>query len=252
VVAHHLAKVRVAGSNPVIRSRLDNLRIGAIERTPGPLVEWPSGEATACKAVHTGSIPVSTSFYLWRVLDPQEQPARLAQRESASLTRKRSLVQSQYRAPREEPRSSVPGFFSYGVQLGFTHDEGFLGVHMRMWRSGSASPCQGEGRGFESRHPLVEQIRSRAISSAGERFPDTEEVTGSIPVSRTTNTEPGILREPGFFWCFRSLLVDPVDDTTHPVRPYRPLQRSHRAIVVIRVIDVHSGGTVPDRKELTG
>lgn len=27
---------------------------------------------------------------------------------------------------------------------------------------------------------------SRAISSAGERFPDTEEVTGSIPVSRTT------------------------------------------------------------------
>lgn len=28
----------------------------------------------------------------------------------------------------------------------------------------------------------------RAISSAGERFPDTEEVTGSIPVSRTTAT----------------------------------------------------------------
>ena len=27
---------------------------------------------------------------------------------------------------------------------------------------------------------------TRAISSAGERFPDTEEVTGSIPVSRTT------------------------------------------------------------------
>ena len=53
-------------------------------------MEWPSGEATACKAVHTGSIPVSTS--------------------------------------------DVP----------------------------------------------------RAISSAGERFPDTEEVTGSIPVSRTS------------------------------------------------------------------
>ena len=55
-----------------------------------PAVEWPSGEATACKAVHTGSIPVSTS---------KMGPARLAQRESASLTRKRSLVQSQYRAP---------------------------------------------------------------------------------------------------------------------------------------------------------
>ena len=25
-----------------------------------------------------------------------------------------------------------------------------------MWRSGSASPCQGEGREFESRHPLGE------------------------------------------------------------------------------------------------
>src|SRR5699024_12403618 len=49
LVAHHLAKVRVAGSSPVIRS--------AVPRT------------------------------------------RLAQRESSSLTRKRSLVQSQYRVP---------------------------------------------------------------------------------------------------------------------------------------------------------
>ncbi len=83
---------------------------------------------------------------------------------------------------------------------------------------GSASPCQGEGRGFESRHPLegagastpavewpsgeatackavhtgsipVSTSKvSSAISSAGERFPDTEEVTGSIPVSRTSVT----------------------------------------------------------------
>ena len=82
LVAHHLAKVRVAGSNPVIRSKVQVASI--------PAVEWPSGEATACKAVHTGSIPVSTSNF-----DPS------------------------------------------------------------------------------------------AISSAGERFPDTEEVTGSIPVSRT-------------------------------------------------------------------
>ena len=53
LVAHHLAKVRVAGSNPVIRSKVQEASI--------PAVEWPSGEATACKAVHTGSIPVSTS-----------------------------------------------------------------------------------------------------------------------------------------------------------------------------------------------
>ena len=53
LVAHHLAKVRVAGSNPVVRSKVQVASI--------PAVEWPSGEATACKAVHTGSIPVSTS-----------------------------------------------------------------------------------------------------------------------------------------------------------------------------------------------
>lgn len=58
LVAHHLAKVRVAGSNPVIRSRGRARRLIAF---PPCAVEWPSGEATACKAVHTGSIPVSTS-----------------------------------------------------------------------------------------------------------------------------------------------------------------------------------------------
>ena len=51
LVEHHLAKVRVAGSNPVVRSK------GFTRNT----VEWPRGEATACKAVYTGSNPVSTS-----------------------------------------------------------------------------------------------------------------------------------------------------------------------------------------------
>ncbi len=66
LVAHHLAKVRVAGSNPVIRS--------------------------------------TTGVF---------EPARLAQRESASLTRKRSLVQSQYRAPEygEDPLQPKGGVF---------------------------------------------------------------------------------------------------------------------------------------------
>jgi hypothetical protein len=84
--------------------------------------------------------------------------------------------------------------------------------------AGRASPCQGEGRGFESRRPLGEVLpkgltrwsgrearqrpakpctrvqipspplkhsASRAISSVGERYLDTVEVTGSIPVSPT-------------------------------------------------------------------
>ncbi|AKZ54650.1 hypothetical protein SAM23877_1601 [Streptomyces ambofaciens ATCC 23877] len=56
LVERNLAKVEVASSNLVVRSQ---------ERgPPGPpalLVEWPRGEATACKAVYTGSNPVSTS-----------------------------------------------------------------------------------------------------------------------------------------------------------------------------------------------
>jgi hypothetical protein len=86
--------------------------------------------------------------------------------------------------------------------------------------AGSASPCQGEGRGFESRRPLGVRPRhntrrgsprwsgrearqrpakpctrvqipspprhhARAIGAVGARFLDTEEVTGSNPVSPT-------------------------------------------------------------------
>jgi hypothetical protein len=56
LVERNLAKVEVASSNLVVRSKERGL--------PVPytlLVEWPRGEATACKAVYTGSNPVSTS-----------------------------------------------------------------------------------------------------------------------------------------------------------------------------------------------
>jgi hypothetical protein len=93
---------------------------------------------------------------------------------------------------------------------------------------GSASPCQGEGRGFESRRPLGGQPRwsgrearqrpakpctrvqipspprtrhkrvFRAIGAVGARFLDTEEVTGSNPVSPTTEQQVrGQFPEPG-------------------------------------------------------
>ena len=58
LVEHHLAKVRVAGSNPVVRSERSCRRPHS--------VEWPRGEATACKAVYTGSNPVSTSKHRLR------------------------------------------------------------------------------------------------------------------------------------------------------------------------------------------
>ena len=84
--------------------------------------------------------------------------------------------------------------------------------------AGSASPCQGEGRGFESRRPLgtstgshlggvaerrgnglqsrvhgfksrlhLARTNARAIGAVGARFLDTEEVTGSNPVSPTSS-----------------------------------------------------------------
>ena len=53
LVEHNLAKVGVASSNLVIRSH----QAKALFST----VEWPRGEAAACKAVYTGSNPVFTS-----------------------------------------------------------------------------------------------------------------------------------------------------------------------------------------------
>jgi hypothetical protein len=55
LVERNLAKVEVASSSLVVRSKEAGVLSLAL------LVEWPRGEATACKAVYTGSNPVSTS-----------------------------------------------------------------------------------------------------------------------------------------------------------------------------------------------
>ena len=118
LVEHHLAKVRVAGSNPVVRSE------------PRALVERPAPVCGGVAERRGNGLQSRLHGFKSRL----HLQGRLAQRESASLTRKRSLVQSQYRPlDLRIPDLRIP----------------------------------------------------RAISSAGERFPDTEEVTGSIPVSRT-------------------------------------------------------------------
>ena len=61
LVEHHLAKVRVAGSNPVVRSNGLVVLGGKWSRCGTVRVAWPRGEATDCKSVHTGSNPVATS-----------------------------------------------------------------------------------------------------------------------------------------------------------------------------------------------
>jgi hypothetical protein len=70
--------------------------------------------------------------------------------------------------------------------------------------AGRAPPCQGGCREFESRRPLSYFLykphkpvfRFRAIGAAVARFPDTEEVTGSIPVSPTAAAPTELL-----FYC---------------------------------------------------
>src|SRR2546421_3882758 len=107
---------------------------------------------------------------------------RLAQRESASLTRKRSLVQSQYRPP--GPCGALRAISSAGERFPDTEEvTGSIPVS----RTSSLvdlvqiMACTDHGL-YGSR---TGRARTRTISSAGERFPDTEEVTGSIPVSST-------------------------------------------------------------------
>jgi hypothetical protein len=129
--------------------------------------------------------------------------------------------------------------------------------------AGSASPCQGEGRGFESRRPLGVRPRhntrrgsprwsgrearqrpakpctrvqipspprhhARAIGAVGARFLDTEEVTGSNPVSPTINIARsesvslagGIGSFPSSRPCGRNLGDDLV--RREPITAYRP------------------------------
>jgi hypothetical protein len=61
LVEHHLAKVRVAGSNPVVRSRGFRRTVLNDRAARRSAVAWPRGEATACKAVYAGSNPAATS-----------------------------------------------------------------------------------------------------------------------------------------------------------------------------------------------
>jgi hypothetical protein len=53
---------------------------------------------------------------------------------------------------------------------------------MRMWRSGSASPCQGEGREFESRHPL-EYRTLRRTEDSPKRNPTDPGAHGDVNLS---------------------------------------------------------------------
>ena len=79
LVEHHLAKVRVAGSSPVIRSEERQSNCQSARWVGREARQRPAKPCTRVR------IPYPPRY------------GRLAQRERASLTRKRSLVRSQYR-----------------------------------------------------------------------------------------------------------------------------------------------------------
>ena len=67
LVARNLAKVQVAGSNPVVRS--DNRTSVKnfhrfLSASDFSMVGWPRGEARDCKSLYTGSNPVPTSILI--------------------------------------------------------------------------------------------------------------------------------------------------------------------------------------------
>ena len=165
LVEHHLAKVRVAGSNPVVRSEGTGCPCGI------PFVaEWPSGLGKGLQS------PVHGFDSRLRL------PGRLSGRRRSSPRRDdEDRVGS---AP--GPAGPNPGrgdirvpsgrrpydHRDFGPSLAAQHDghvprvrvcaSGRIGYssertpRVRRGRGsvGRASPCQGEGRGFESRRPL--------------------------------------------------------------------------------------------------
>ncbi len=62
MVEHNLAKVGVAGSNPVSRSKIPRPRQSGFFSLV-TLAAWQSGYAAACKAVYAGSIPTAASIH---------------------------------------------------------------------------------------------------------------------------------------------------------------------------------------------
>ena len=97
LVEHHLAKVRVAGSNPVVRSEVpDSISRADVVTTALRYPGCPCGGAGGGMAEWLRQGPAKPCT---RVRFPLPPRGRLAQRESASLTRKRSQVQILYRPP---------------------------------------------------------------------------------------------------------------------------------------------------------
>jgi hypothetical protein len=215
-----MSRVRISSSARRTLSRQGIFGTGAYT------VGWPRGEAAACKAVYTGSNPVPTSVktigfpvhpgWQWaigaavaRFPDTEEVTGSIP----VSPTKQGNLLHAVLSAP-------AGNYFIRGRSS-----------------AGRAPPCQGGCREFESRRPLSSPrytptkpvVRFRAIGAAVARFPDTEEVTGSIPVSPTAAAPRELLfccpfpplPFPGFGPQHGVLTTKPTrqrEQTTHPLQ----------------------------------
>ena len=159
LVEHHLAKVRVASSNLVVRSE----EVGDL---PEPLHSWWSGR------------------------EARQRPAKPSTRVQIPSPPPRTISSAGERFPdTEEVTGSIP-VSSTGPQGPDPQDPRAISSAGERFPdteevTGSIPVSRTQYQQQRTRHP-------RTISSAGERFPDTEEVTGSIPVSSTAEKPPAV------------------------------------------------------------
>ena len=138
LVAHHLAKVRVASSSLVIRSgsRFMGILLEAVlPRWNGRVVRQRS--AKPCTRVRFPFPPLVTMAASSSLL------ARLAQ-----------LVEHYLDTVGVTGSSPVSRTREISAKPNFSKETGPVVFFCGCSAVGSASPCQGEGREFESRHPL--------------------------------------------------------------------------------------------------
>ena len=129
---------------------------------------------------------------------PIERQARLAQRESASLTRKRSLVQSQYRAPRQSLFSRLYASNVPEISTGAAR-------HPLAETGRSATRSEGKPAVLDRRRePITERLDRLRID---RREPPQGEVT-QIWILRDHRFDPRLLRETG-----AAVNLDLTDDT---------------------------------------
>ncbi len=175
LVEHHLAKVRVAGSNPVVRSRVCEVRGQARPGLPGGVAEWfRQGPAKPCTRVRfpppprqQGTKPEQTraiSSVGERYLDTVEATGSIP----VSPTRRPSLLAALWAAspgaamPARGPSPRSPHGSTVGVAMG-PRLAGL--VDPAFWGSPSFGRLRGVGSG---RLPLVGRLRrgSRCLPGA--------------------------------------------------------------------------------------